>query len=160
MLIPSLVRVQRPFQGLQSFFLPGLQRCDGCSSVAQEIVHTARGILCLLLNRFLPQDVYIRRKNDYAGGQGRICTSNLNFVSAHLSKPGHRCGCCCMSPRCLLRQIVDRCLLSWAFFIEKTGLPCFARFLFKWRETALWMFPDATQPGTSRTFDGFHDDGD
>ena len=57
-----------------------------------------------------------------------IYTSNLNFVSTHLSKPGHRCGCCCMSPRCLLRQFVDRCLLSWALFIEKTVLLCFARF--------------------------------
>ena len=61
---------------------------------------------------------------------------------------------------CLHRQIVDRCLLSWVLFIEKTGLLSFARFLFKWRETALWMFPDATQPGMSCTFDGFHDDGD
>ena len=49
-----------------------------------------------------------------------------------------------MSPRCLLRQFVDRCLLFWAFFIEKTVLLCFARFLSKWRETALWLFPDAT----------------
>ena len=108
----------------------------------------------------LPRDVYMRRKNDHAGGQGRIYTSNLNFVSTHLSKPGHRCGCCCMSPRCLLRQFVDRCLLSWALFIEKTVLLCFARFLSKWRETALWMFPDVTQAGTSCTFDGIRDDGD
>ena len=49
-----------------------------------------------------------------------------------------------MSPRCLLRQFVDRCLLFWAFFIEKTVLLCFARFLSKWRETALWLFADAT----------------
>ena len=96
------------------------------------------------LTRSLPQDVYIRRQNDHPGGQGRIYTSHLNFVSTHLSKPGHRCGCCCMSPRCLLRQFVDRCLLFWAFFIEKTVLLCFARFLSKWRETALWLFPDAT----------------
>ena len=98
----------------------------------------------LLLTRSLPRDVYIRRQNDHPGGQGRIYTSHLNFVSTHLSKPGHRRGCCCMSPRCLLRQFVDRCLLFWAFFIEKTVLLCFARFLSKWRETALWMFPDAT----------------
>ena len=98
----------------------------------------------LPLTRSLPRDVYIRRQNDHPGGQGRIYTSHLNFVSTHLSKPGHRRGCCCMSPRCLLRQFVDRCLLFWAFFIEKTVLPCFARFLSKWRETALWMFPDAT----------------
>ena len=32
--------------------------------------------------------------------------------------------------------------------------------LFKWRETAFSMFPDATQAGTSCTFDGFRDDGD
>ena len=96
------------------------------------------------LTRSLPRDVYIRRQNDHPGGQGRIYTSHLNFVSTHLSKPGHRRGCCCMSPRCLLRQFVDRCLLVWAFFIEKTVLLCFARFLSKWRETALWMFPDAT----------------
>ena len=32
--------------------------------------------------------------------------------------------------------------------------------LSKWQETALWMFPDATQAGTSCTFDGFRDDGD
>ena len=37
------------------------------------------------------------------------------------------------------------CLLSWALFIEKTVLLCFARFLFKWRETTLWMFPDANE---------------
>ena len=96
------------------------------------------------LTRSLPRDVYIRRQNDHPGGQGRIYTSHLNFVSTHLSKPGHRRGCCCMSPRCLLRQFVDRCLLFWAFFIEKTVLLCFARFLSKWRETALWLFPDAT----------------
>ena len=65
-----------------------------------------------------------------------------------------------MSPRCLLRQVVDRCLLSWALFIEKTVLLCFARVLSKWRETALWMFPDATQAGTSCTFECFRDDGD
>ena len=96
------------------------------------------------LTRSLPRDVYIRRQNDHPGGQGRIYTSHLNFVFTHLSKPGHRRGCCCMSPRCLLRQFVDRCLLFWAFFIEKTVLLCFARFLSKWRETALWLFPDAT----------------
>ena len=39
--------------------------------------------------RSLPRDVYIRRKNDHPGGQGRIYTSNLNFVFSHLSKPGH-----------------------------------------------------------------------
>ena len=98
----------------------------------------------ITLTRSLPRDVYIRRQNDHPGGQGRIYTSHLNFVSTHLSKPGHRGGCCCMSPRCLLRQFVDRCLLFWAFFIEKTVLLCFARFLSKWRETALWLFPDAT----------------
>ena len=65
-----------------------------------------------------------------------------------------------MSLRCLLRQFDDRCLLSWALFFEKTGLLFFARFLFKWRETALWMFTDATQAGTSCTLDGFRDDGD
>ena len=105
------------------------------------------------LTRSLPRDVYIRRQNDHPGGQGRIYTSHLNFVSTHLSKPGHRRGCCCMSPRCLLRQFVDRCLLFWAFFIEKTVLLCFARFLSKWRETALWMFPDATS-WYEGTFDG------
>ena len=46
------------------------------------------------------------------------------------------------------------------FFIEKTVLLFFARFLSKGRETALSMFPDATQAGTSCTFDGFRDDGD
>ena len=96
------------------------------------------------LTRSLPRDVYIRRQNDHPGGQGRIYTSHLNFVSTHLSKPGHRRGCCCMSPRCLLRQFLHRCLLFWAFFIEKTVLLCFARFLSKWRETALWLFPDPT----------------
>ena len=97
-----------------------------------------------VLTRSLPRDVYIRRQNDHPGGQGRIYTSHLNFVSTHLSKPGHRRGCCCMSPRCLLHQFVVRCLLFWAFFIEKTVLLCFARFLSNRRETALWMFPDAT----------------
>ena len=96
------------------------------------------------LTRSLPRAVYIRRQNDHPGGQGRIYTSHLNFVFTHLSKPGNRRGCRCMSPRCLLRQFVDRCLLFWAFFIEKTVLLCFARFLSKWRETALWLFPDAT----------------
>ena len=113
-----------------------------------------------ILTRSLPRDVYIRRKNDHPGGQGRIYTSNLNFVFTHLSKPGHRRGCCCMFPRCLLRQFVDRCLLSWALFIEKTVRLCFAWFLSKWRETALWMFPDATQAGTSCTFECFRDDSD
>ena len=93
------------------------------------------------LTRSLPRDVYIRRQNDHPGGQGRIYTSHLNFVSTHLSKPGHRRGCCCMSPRCLLRQFVDRCLLFWAFFIEKTVLLCFARFLSKWRERAFVAVP-------------------
>ena len=101
-------------------------------------------LACTFLTRSLPRDVYIRRQNNHPGGQGRIYTSHLNFVSTHLSKPGHRRGCCCMSPRCLLRQFVDRCLLFWAFFIEKTVLLCFARFWSKWRETALWLFPDAT----------------
>ena len=71
------------------------------------------------LTRSLPRDVYIRRKNDHPRGQGRMYTSNLNLVFTHLSKPGHRRGCCCVFPRCLLRQFVDRCLLSWALFIEK-----------------------------------------
>ena len=102
------------------------------------------GSVALKLTRSLPRDVYIRRQNYHPGGQGRIYTSHLNFVSTHLSKPRHRRGCCCMSPRCLLRQFVDRCLLFWAIFIEKTVLPCFARLLSKWRETALWLFPDAT----------------
>ena len=113
----------------------------------------------ILLTRSLPRDVYIRRQNDHPGGQGRIYTSHLNFVSTHLSKPGHRRGCCCMSPRCLLRQFVDRCLLFWAFFIEKTVLLCFARVLFKWRETALWLFPDATS-WYELYVDGFRYDGD
>ena len=66
-----------------------------------------------------------------------------------------------MSTRCLLRQFVDRCLLFWAVDIEKTVLLCFTRFLSKWRETALWMFPDATRwYGTSCTFDGFRYDGE
>ena len=78
------------------------------------------------LTRSLPRDVYKRRKNGHPGGQGQY-TSNLNFVFADLSKPGHRRGCCCMFPRCLLRQFVDRCLLSWALFIEKTVLQSFTR---------------------------------
>ena len=65
-----------------------------------------------------------------------------------------------MSPRCLFRLFVDRCLLTWALFIEKTVLLCFAWFCSKWRETALWMFPGATQAGTSCTLDGFRDNGD
>ena len=32
--------------------------------------------------------------------------------------------------------------------------------LSKWQETALWMFPDATQAGMSCTFECFRDDGD
>ena len=122
-----------------------------CSMVAQVDLHAAKSFggstpskSSHCLTRSLPRDVYIRRQNDHPGGQGRIYTSHLNFVSTHLSKPGHRRGCCCMSPRCLLHQFVDRCLLFWAFFIEKTVLLCFARFLSKWRETELWLFPDAT----------------
>ena len=88
-----------------------------------------------------------------------IYTSHLNFVSTHLSKPGHRRGCCCMSPRCLLRQFVDHCLLFWAFFFEKTVLLCLARVLSKWRETALWLFPDATS-WYELYVDGFRYDGD
>ena len=61
---------------------------------------------------------------------------SLNFVSTHLSKPGHQRGCCCRSPRCLVRQFVDRCLLSWVLFIEKTVHLYCPRFLSKWRETA------------------------
>ena len=42
------------------------------------------------LTRSLPRDVYLCRKNDHPGGQGRIFyTFYLNFVSMHLSKPGH-----------------------------------------------------------------------
>ena len=91
--------------------------------------------------------VCICRKNDHAGGQGRIYTSNLNFVSTHLSQPSHRRGCCCMPPKCHPRQCVACCLLSCALFVVKIVLLCFARFLSKWRETALWMFLDATQAG-------------
>ena len=116
-------------------------------------------VVCSLLAHSLPRDV-CTSQTDHLGGQGRTYTSNLNFVCAHLSKPGHRRGCCCKCPRCLLRQFVDHCLLSWALFIEKTVLLCFAQFLSEWRETALWMFQDATQAGTSCTFDGFHDNGD
>ena len=76
------------------------------------------------------KDVYIR-------------PTSISFLRICQS-PATGVGCCCMSPRCLLRQFVDRCLLFWAFFIEKTVLLCFARFLSKWRETALWLFPDAT----------------
>ena len=130
--------------------------------IAEQFIATTMALKAKekALTRSLPRDVYIRRKNDHTGGQGRIYTSNLNFISTHLSKPGHRRGCCCMSPRCLLHQFVGHCLLSWAFFIEKTALLCCAQYLSKWRETALWMFPDATQAGTSCTFDGFRDDGD
>ena len=113
-----------------------------CSSMTKH--NTLQQEFYTELTRSLPRDVYIRRQNDHPGGQGRIYTSHLNFVSTLLSKPGHRRGCCCMSPRCLLRQFVDRCLLFGAFFIEKTVLLCFARFLSKWRETALWLIPDAT----------------
>ena len=138
----------------------GCKTSKSINSWPKEIFLAFAWKLIANLTRSLPRDVYIRRKNDHAGGQGRIYTSNLNFVSTHLSKPGHWCRCCCMSPRCLLRHFVDRCLLSWALFIEKTVFLCFARFLSKWRETTLWMFPDATQAGTSCTFDGFRDDGD
>ena len=41
----------------------------------------------------------------------------------------------------------------------ETVLLCFARFLSKWRETALLVFLDATQAGMSCTFHGFCDDG-
>ena len=56
---------------------------------------TGQSIRAAALTRSLPRDVYIRRKNDHPGGQGRIYTSHLNFVSTHLSKPGHRRSCCC-----------------------------------------------------------------
>ena len=57
------------------------------------------------LSHSLPLDVYIRRKNNHqVGGQGRKYTSNLNFVSSHLSQPGHWHGGCCMPSKCHLRQ--------------------------------------------------------
>ena len=40
-----------------------------------------------LLTRSLPRDVYIRRQNDHPGGQGRIYTSHLNFVSFVKARP-------------------------------------------------------------------------
>ena len=54
--IPSLGRVRRPCRGLEKFFPPVLQRCDGCSFHAQEIVHTGHGMLgyyCFCLFFFL-----------------------------------------------------------------------------------------------------------
>ena len=42
---PSLGRVRRPCRGLEKFFPPVLQRCYSCSSDAQEIVPTGRGML-------------------------------------------------------------------------------------------------------------------
>ena len=56
----------------------------------------------------------------------------------------HRYGCCCMSPRFLLRQFVDRCLLSWALFIDKNSSSMLRTVLVQ-QETALWMFPDILQ---------------
>ena len=114
-----------------------------------------------VLTRSLPRDVYTRRKNDHPGGQGRIYTSNLNFVFTHLSKPGHPRGCCCMFPRCLLRQFVDCCFLCWALFIGKTVLLCFARFFPKGgKQRCGCSEAVATQAGTSCTFECFRDNGD
>ena len=93
------------------------------------------------------KDVYIRPTSI---SFLRICRSPATDVVA----------VACLRGVFFVSSLIDRCLLSWALFIEKTVLPCFARFLSKRRETALWMFPDVTQAGTSRTFDGFCDDGD
>ena len=112
-----------------------------------------------VLTHSLPRDVYIRRKNDHPGGQECMYTSHLNFVSTHLSEPSHRRGCCCMSPRCLLRQFVDRCLLFWAFFIQKTVLLCFARFCLNGGKQRCGC-SQMRQAGTSCTFDGFRYDRD
>ena len=66
----------------------------------------------------------------------------------------------CLRGVFFVSSLIAACPLGPCRFIEKTVLLCFARFLSKWRETALWMFPDVTQAGTICTFDGFRDDGD
>ena len=75
-------------------------------------------IVTAILTRSLPRDVY-GTSQKRPSRWPRTYTSNLNFVSTYLSNPGHRRGCCCISLRCLLRQLVDRCLLSWALFLRK-----------------------------------------
>ena len=52
-------------------------------------------------------------------------------------------------------------LLGLSCSLRKQFIYASRGFLSKWRETPLWMFPDATQAGTSSTFaDGFRDDND
>ena len=148
----------------QDFSVSGLaiDRCITwtCSHLRQDLLEA---ILVIFghssLTRSLPRDVYIRRKNDHPGGQGRIYISNLNFVSPHLSKPRHRSGCCCMSPGVFFVSSLiaacsfGPCSLRKQFFYA-------SRVLSKWQETALWMFPDSIEAGTSCSFDGFRYDGD
>ena len=94
------------------------------------ISHLSLSLTLFSFNPFTATGCIYTSQNDHPGGQGRIYTSNINFVPT-LLKPSHRCGCCCMSSRCRLRQFVDRWLLSWALFIEKTVFLCFAWFLSK-----------------------------
>ena len=95
----------------------------------------------------------MRHENDHPGGQERIHTSNLILVFTHLSQPGHRRGCFCIFPRCILRQFVAWCLHSWGLFVEKKVV-CFARFLSKWQETALWTWFRLVESDGERNDDG------
>ena len=106
----------------------GFQSCFGATRwfvlcTCPRVSYHARDFLKQFLTCSLPQDVCVYvAKNDHAGGQGRIYTSNLNFVSTHLSQPSHRRGCCCMPPKCHPRQCVACCLLSCALFVVKIVL--------------------------------------
>ena len=89
----------------------------------------------------------IRRENDHPGGQGRIYTSHHNFLSTHLSKPGHRRGCCCMSPRCLIGE-VRWSLLALLGLFHWENSSSMLRVVFVQMAgnsvVAIWMFPEAT----------------
>ena len=53
MFMPSLGRVRRSCRGQEKFCPPVQQGCYGCSSVAQEILHTGGGIICKSLRSAL-----------------------------------------------------------------------------------------------------------
>ena len=64
-----------------------------------------------------------------------------------------------MSPRCLLRQFVDRCLLFWAFSLRKQFFYASRGFCPNGGKQRCGC-SQMRQAGTSCTFDGFRYDGD
>ena len=73
----------------QDFSVSGLaiDRCITwtCSHLRQDLLEANLVIFGhSSLTRSLPRDIHVRCKKDHPGGQGRIYTSNLNFVSTHV----------------------------------------------------------------------------